>query len=96
MSNDNRICAENRVAARVVAMPVRIEQKSWFVRAEFLERGFDFIGKSLKWVVNHQKPVLADRNADVSALPEKNINVATDFFGFNDHVLLIVCMISFD
>jgi hypothetical protein len=43
-------------------------------------------------VVDHQNSVRARRNADIPALPEKDVNIARHFFGFNHYVLLLFFM----
>src|SRR5215813_2148746 len=76
MSDDRRIKAEYRVAAGVIAVPVRVDDEFELALAQFLKRGLDLVGERRVLIINDQKAVRADRNADVSTRAFKHIDVA--------------------
>ncbi len=63
----------------MIAVPVSVQDESQFLIGKTLERGPDLVGERRKLIVNDQKPVVTDRDADVSACAFKHVDVAGNF-----------------
>jgi hypothetical protein len=67
VGDDRRELGEGRVAPRVVAVPVGVEDEAHGLLAELPERGLDLRDEGRVLVVHDHDPVLPDRGPDVPA-----------------------------
>ena len=67
------------VAACVIAVPVSVQNEAQLFVGNAFECCPDLVGERRKLIVDDQKAVVANRDADISARAFEHVNVAGDF-----------------
>ena len=67
VGDNGSFCAKFRIAARVIAVKMGVEQKFEVALAKVLEQGANLIGQRGEFVVHHQEAVRPGGNADIAA-----------------------------
>jgi hypothetical protein len=76
MGKDGRIFLKKRISACVVGMIMSIDNETNRFVCDPLESGTDFVGQRSELVVDHDNPIVANRDADVPSRAFKHVNVA--------------------
>ena len=79
MRNDRRFWSKDNVAAGVIAVPMSIQDELQFLVGNSSERGADLVGQWRKLIVNNQKPIFTNRDADISTRAFEHVDVAGNF-----------------
>ena len=77
--------SKSSVAARVIAVPVGVQNEAQLFVGNALERGPDLVGERRKLIVDNQKTVIANRDADISTRAFEHVNVTGNFCRLNLH-----------
>ena len=77
--------AEVLVAARVVAVDVRVDEHADRLVGQRLDRGQQLLRQRRELIVDHQHAVIADQEPDVAALPFEVMDVAGHLVRFDLH-----------
>jgi hypothetical protein len=78
VSDDRSFRTELSVAARMVAMPVRVEDKAKLSLVDSFKCSADLVSQGRKLIVNDEYAVCTNRNADISARSHEHVNIAGD------------------
>ncbi len=78
--------AKNSVAAGVIAVPVSVQNEAQLFVSKSFECRPDLVGEWRILIVNDQKAVITNRDADVSTRAFEHVNVAGNFGRFNLHL----------
>ncbi len=78
MRDDDGVCAELRVAAGVIGVPVRVEDEAEPAGVDFSKRGANLFGERSELVVNNHHAVRPRDNADVPARAFEHVDAAGD------------------
>jgi len=79
VSDDRRFGSKCDVAARVISVPVRVENEAQFLVGYAFEGGPDLVSQRRKLIVDDQKAIVTNRDADVSAGAFEHVNIAGNF-----------------
>src|SRR6185503_1817138 len=80
VSDDRSFRSKHDIAARVISVPVSVENKpQLLVGGKTLQGCFDLVGKRCVLIVDDQNAVITYRDADVSAGALEHVHVAGNF-----------------
>ena len=76
------IC-EIRIAARVITVPVRIDDIVDITAADFANGRLDFVAERCELIVDDERTVVTDRKSDVAALTDEHVYALDNRNGFD-------------
>ena len=81
--DDGRLRPEDDIAARVIAVPVRIEDEFQITSTHAFQGCADFLSQRRKLVIDDQNAVFAEGDSDIPARPVQHVDVALDVRGLD-------------